>query len=320
MQLRRARGFTVIELFVVIAVIALVISTLLPAIARAGAASRLAQSLTNICQIMAAHHAYRLDHKDDPPMQADGYDSERQIVGGWDTWNYGGKNCDSREIQYWRTRPLDDPAYCRPLNRYTYPGMVLEAPVGHIGAHDGGAHMHGRPSDPDRSRVEMPIYRSPGDRWTCQEPVWPHINTAISAYDDVGTSYCLNMRWWDQPDIQAIVPGPKGFTAAYQEGLNRQKRSSEFDPTGKFVWLHDQVTDAVASASTATFTMMGEFGEVNKSAQAYLDGHAAYNRVTPQWLYDDVGPSAGSQAPSGHAVGRYTLILLAPGQGLPPPR
>jgi hypothetical protein len=45
-----------------------------------------------------------------------------------------------------------------------------------------------------------------------------------------------------------------------------------------------------------------------------------YNKVTPLWLYDDVGPNAGSTAPTGHAVGRYTYLFWLPGRLMPPPR
>jgi hypothetical protein len=157
----------------------------------------------------------------------------------------------------------------------------------------------------------MPVYRSPGDRATCQRN-WPTPDFSLSSYDDVGTSYHINMKWWDQ-----VTTG--SFTARYREGMRRIKLASEFDPTGKFVWIHDQTSDVVANAGTSTFKYIGEFQDVNKSVHAYLAGHVLYNKVVPHALYDDVGPNAGTTNPTGHSVGRYTFIFVPPGIPLPPP-
>ena len=165
----------------------------------------------------------------------------------------------------------------------------------------------------------MPAYKSPGDRSTIQGTIegipYGTPNPNRSSYDDVGTSYHFNVKWWSAPDIRAIQSQPNGFTLAFNEGVRRERLASEFDPSGKFVWIHDQISDVVSNFGDT----MGEFGDKNKSVHAYLDGHCQYNKVTAQWLYDDVGPNAGQNTPTGHAIGKYTYIFQLPGTPLPPP-
>jgi hypothetical protein len=141
-----------------------------------------------------------------------------------------------------------------------------------------------------------------------------------SSYDDVGTSYHINMKWGDQPDLPGGAiqngnwPGNPIFTQRYNEGVRRIKLASEFDPTNKFVWIHDQTTDVVANADQLTDKFVGEFGDVNKSVHGYLDAHVLYNTVKPKFLYD--GEQIGG---TWKLTGKYTYIFTLPGRPLPPP-
>jgi hypothetical protein len=193
------------------------------------------------------------------------------------------------------------------MNGYLYSEVALDTPTSHQGTHNGKLHVHGSATQQDRDALQMPVYRSPGDRATCQRN-WPNADPSISSYDDVGTSYHLNMKWWDQPGL------PAGFSQRYLEGVRRIKLATEFDPTGKFVWIHDQTTDVVANAAVGSIGAMGEFGEKNKSVHAYMDGRVNYNLVKPGYLYD------GGQVNGQWTVtGKYTYIFTLPGGGMPQP-
>ena len=204
----------------------------------------------------------------------------------------------------------------KPLNAYLYPDVALDQPTGFVSTGVVGhwTFSHGNASDLDRQNLEMPAYRSPGDKITVQRSPYGALVPGLSSYDDVGTSYHFNIKWWDQPDVASL-----GFTQRFEEGVRRERLSSEFDPTNKFVWIHDQVSDIVSNTSDPLLKYVGEFGDINKSVHAYLDGHVLYNKVVPRWLYDDVGPNAGSSGPTGHAVGKYTYIFVLNGRPMPPP-
>jgi type II secretory pathway pseudopilin PulG len=311
---------------VVIAIIALLIGILLPALGRARNAGRLAVSMNNLRQILIAQATYRFDKKDSVPMQGYGYNAVGDITGGWDTWHYGGKNCADASVASgpsggYFNAVFDDPAYCRPLNNYLYSELAIDATPTHVGTHTGrGVHTPGYPTAGDRKALQMPVFKSPGDRATAQGSTWPNLDATVTSYDQVGTSYHLNMKWWDQPGLpgnpgapgQPPVPGT--FTQHYNEGVRRIKLASEFDPTNKFVWIHDQTTDQVANVAPSHIGFMGEFGEKNKSVHAYLDGRVNYNLVRCGYLYD--GTQVGGQWT---VTGKYTYIFVLPGGAMPPP-
>jgi prepilin-type N-terminal cleavage/methylation domain-containing protein len=310
--MRKRHAFTLIELLVVIAIIALLIGILLPALQRARNTSRMTVSLSNCRQILIGEASYRFEKKDQIPMRGSRY-VNGQIAGsgGWTTWCYGGKN----NYIGWATSmsgAFDEAAMARPLNEYLYSEIAMDKPPGYqnVGGGSTWTFYGGNPTAADRDALQMPAYRSPGDKITYQGTVPPITaygtpNAARSSYDDVGTSYHINMKWWDQ--IYGHVT--TDFTAAYNEGVRREKLASEYDPTDKFVWIHDQTSDVVANFGSS----MGEFGDPNKSVMAFLDGRAEYNKLQPNLLYDLVGQNVAGQ----RRVGKYTFIFVPPGNGLP---
>jgi prepilin-type N-terminal cleavage/methylation domain-containing protein len=326
--MRKTRAFTLIELLVVIAIIALLIGILLPALSKARNASKITISLNNTRQIVLAFSSYRAERKDQVPMRAPGY-NQGSLTGGWDTWHFGGKNCDV----FWAAGGLafaDEKAYWRPLNEFLYAGLNMEKPSGFTNTGKGTSpsgnptpgywtFIQGTLQPNQRTLPEMAVYRSPGDSVTCQRN-WPDPTPgAPSSYDDVGTSYHVNMKWWSQPGVSNIG----NWTLRFDQGVRRIRLASEFDPTNKFVWLNDQTVDRCVnwpSAGVQT-TMpiplrplfMGEFGEKNKSVLGYLDARAEYNKIVTGALYDPQRETAP------YGVGKYIFIFNLPGQQLPAP-
>jgi len=96
---RRRAGFTLIELLVVVAIIALLISILLPALARARGQARQLQCLTNLRSMGDAARIYAGDNRDFIPRGIQGFNTGREYAifptaiskyMGWDGTDYVG--------------------------------------------------------------------------------------------------------------------------------------------------------------------------------------------------------------------------------------
>ncbi len=263
MPIRRA--FSLIELLVTIAIIAILLSILTPALGKARDAARLAVSMSNLRQIMAAKDTYGYDNDGEIPTYRLNY-RIWNVGSGWNTWTYGGTWCN----EYWRTYSSgrhDVWPNERPLNPYLYPDTIMPGP----------SNVSAGPTPEQREAFEMPVYRSPGDQFTHQRQgtyrYQPAYHFDGGSYEDVGTSYHMNMKWHRFLDQYTN----RNWYDAYDDGLIRLKLASDYSPS-RFVFVHDETADTVAH-TTRDEPVTGEFGERNKSALAFMDGHVAYQRV-----------------------------------------
>ncbi len=111
------KAFTLIELLVVVAIIALLISILLPSLRDAREQAKVAKCLSNFRQIMNSTVKYLLDYDDNFPFW------DRRPNTGPCSWSYGGKT----NSEYWRTEDGGLFFYTvdrRPLNEYLMGGKV----------------------------------------------------------------------------------------------------------------------------------------------------------------------------------------------------
>ncbi len=281
----RGGGYTLIELLVVIAIIALLVAILLPALAKARQAARMTVSMSNVRQILIAQGVYQVDNKEEFPVRNS---PERRFTpnventggGGACSWSFGGKNCNV----YWQTSPLygnmfDEPAGLRPLNSYLYPDLDLSGCDSAAEVVQSGV----------RKSYELTAFKSPGDKTTFQRPNTRGENGQrpspflLSSYDDVGTSYHLNLRWWD--DLAQALPYQGNETSwrraarVAREGGRRIRLSSNYNPA-KFAWINDQMADVVAY-DQYNRNFLGDFGEFNKSVMGFVDGHVSYIQIIP---------------------------------------
>lgn len=297
--MRRMRGFTLIELLVVIAIIALLIGILLPALGQARKAAWLSVSLSNMRQLTAGAESYRYDNNGYMPLTLTykrgisnsaipGNPPNQGALEGWCTWSWGGKNCNT----WWAGKAFDVEAADRPINGWVYPDLNWEAPP--------------RPAlmaanAPEREAAQAAVFKDPSDKITYQ-PAWPNPTVDRSSYDDVGTSYHFNVKWWDQ--LTGL-----GFEKRFHAGTQRMKVADAFNP-GTFIWVHDQTADLVANASSYDYQFINGYGHINKSVSAFLDGHADYIQLVARRFRDpEPKPVAGDPNPTDASPDTYSFIF-----------
>lgn len=271
MEKQRVRGFTLIELLVVIAIIALLIGILLPALGRARSSAWKAMSMSNLRTIMQGVEMYKAnaqDHLPYPPVRR----NQQGEVNAWCTWTYGGKD-NGENWASGGNSVFDISASARPLNEYLYSEINLRLP--RDGTYDwddsDGSYRMGKSAEP-RQQVELEAYRSPGDKISYQ-PNWPRADPSTSSYDDVGTSYHTNVRWFDEMRDQGY-----GFGESWDKGVRRLELAADFQ-TSTFVFIFDQIGDISTNPDAERVWPQGipsEFGDMNKSCMAFYDGHVDY--------------------------------------------
>lgn len=262
-DMRRARagigvGFTLIELLVVVAAMALLIGLLLPALGAARRKAQLSGSVSNVRQITMAALVYANDHAGDFPVEASYLSANTVKV---NSWTYGGKTNDA----YWAESVASYiPVERRALNPYLYDDRPLKDPEG------------GEP-------VELPVFESPGDIMTLQREFWSTgvPDYSINSYNDVGTSYHMNVKWW------FVMRGdvPSADWVELWKRAKSQLREANQRRASRFIWLHDQIMDYVVHTGEA---YNGLFGGRNKCVAAFLDGHAGYIEAIPG-AYEGIG-------------------------------
>lgn len=246
-------AFTLVELLVVIGVIAVLIAVLLPALRGARQNAQLVCSMSNMRQINAGALAYTYDNEENWPVipikePAPGVEGDVYF----DSWQYAGKTTSD----FWKTyfggltyHTIEE----RPLNPYVYPDLDLVDPADGI--------------------RELEVYRCPGDTRTYQRGYWQGRGLDMSCYDDVGTSYHLNVNWW-----YASISRSEENSVTWRR-LRPMFRKGGLVGPSRFVWMYDQIMDVVAIYGKATD---GVHGGLNRAKASYMDGHVTYLTVEPK--------------------------------------
>ena len=255
----RRGGFTLIELLVVVAIIALLISILLPSLRQAREQAKVAKCTANLRSLNLGTHAYFVENNDFFPLYAYSGGSWLGVSGS----SYGGKTPD----KYWK-RQYGGVFYQRtnekPINR-----TILN-------------------TTPEQD-AEMDVLRCPSDITSYSriyldegkfEPA------LISTYDDRGTSYGFNLQ-----SLIDLSPDPWLSPSGRQTGENwtlyfqKLKRSTNGTFLSKFALY---LEGPAGFSFRDRIQVMGNHGAFSRHTVGFLDGHAEYiDMDTRHWCGPD---------------------------------
>ena len=186
---RRSSGFTLIELLVVVAIIALLISVLLPSLKQAREQARLTKCLANLSSLGKAALAYINNENERFCYGYVRYSAAGRLVRAQPATNYFGGNRGEGESPHFEFyKPggsLAFPARQRPLNRYVLPTRL------------------GADSD-------LKVYECPSDKGVRNHPRPLSEPSKKTAYQVTGTSYQANTSW--ESYVRLVELGNPGST------------------------------------------------------------------------------------------------------------
>ena len=294
-KLSSRRGFTLIELLVVVAIIALLISILLPSLRDAREQAKVAKCLANYRQVTVSAVQYFLDCNDEFPFCGPKQINSNGEISGICTWAFGGATNErpGPNGHYWKNSNNGDffiPSIDRPFNTYLMGGK-LETDI-----YEGPDLLR---------RAEVPVLQCPSDRYSNQhrfivdEGVQP-----FSSYEDVGTSYQYNFHALSPETRTGLGSGLK---------YNGTDDPDCFRPPGTWTDYGKILVKQVLAKHSATFVMfiedpmdwalnqqtqeVGNHGKFGRNPIGFLDGHALYTvtdtrnwcglgweAINPEWV------------------------------------
>jgi prepilin-type N-terminal cleavage/methylation domain-containing protein len=318
---RVRRAFTLIELLVVVAIIALLISILLPALSRARERGRITVCQANLRHIAMAANAYLLEFDDLPWALPGGTGASSGYHAGGREWSWntptpfiwGGAMPDKTAADWIATgystyvNPVDRadvyslPPRHRPMNPFLVPTVSWDN-----GDRDETPARTKRPANtpnffkcPSDQTALVPDYRAAGNISS--------LDGIAQSWDFWGSSYPMNWYWANYyTDPGSGRHAEEGRTAGYQgdllavlgarpavRGLGRKmlnrNRAGGWD--SRFMLFYEnRLNEAMIRARPAglfndpPLQVRGWHGEINRHTAGYLDGHAVYVPYDPRFV------------------------------------
>jgi prepilin-type N-terminal cleavage/methylation domain-containing protein len=285
-------AFTLIEVLVVVAIIALLVAILLPSLKQARENAKVSVCLSNLNAINKGAQAYIINEKDRFPFSYTNESQDPTYANGPSWWSsfYGGNTTSD----YGDQQVTPDK---KPLNKYVYSAKVGSAitPAGTSGP----LHVYECPSDD-------------GARWNTVGT--SQLQNVKTCYQDIGTSYDQVSTWyyyvddWEKNQVSGLnVVKRRWDIVKRYVPIMRKKGAS------RSVLFYEDVADYALSTGMAQvgtsigfpnvqnggyYRVMGWHGRYDFASLAFLDGHAAY--LSLDWRY--VRPQRMSPTSKGHTA------------------
>lgn len=276
-------GFTLIELLVVVAIIALLISIILPSLAAAREQARITKCIANLKSMGNVMNMYFTEQREKFPFEKKNWPESGNgnptgfVLSAFYYGGHPGRPSQGDQVSYTFDSPgLRTTFRERPFNRYFFNAdslyNVLET------------RFDAREPDFDERRKEFTIYQCPSDSGGFFANETVQDNAAYKTIWEMnGSSYDINYHWvwmWAARSgtLGAPFPAYSPANPAPDDRLNYLGRANKFlnfqrqRAASRFLML---VEDPFDSAQLNRLARVPWHKRLNKYSFLFLDGHAA---------------------------------------------
>ena len=309
-------GFTLIELLVVVAIIALLISILLPSLQQAREQAKIVKCLANMKTLGTAGVSYTLEFND--------YAWGVQNRGGAYSFSvysesvWGGSIPDKTNQQFdasgstlgepYTAQQFDvykTPPRFRPLNKYIAPTLTWDCEVDPVLTTD--RLTDGLPPSEIPGFFQCPSDSHPYLPWVGERNELPESVTAYPMWEYLGNSYCINWYWPYYYGRSGPTGGPAEPPYSFLGHLgllpNRKSLGNKLlkNKDGRFaaefiIFMEGNLDFALEAAKPPGYqgtpwapgpgkNLMGWHGKLDKHTASFLDGHAAYPKMDTRFVF-----------------------------------